>query len=79
MKVEGESSKQFALRYGGETVGLFDTARECAKAYQKHKVLTRAGSYSRTGPRYRVTKDGRVITVEKLLMLARAAALVPSR
>jgi hypothetical protein len=40
--MSGKASKQFVLRYGGETVGLFDTARECANAYQKHRALTRS-------------------------------------
>jgi hypothetical protein len=30
-----ESSKRFVLRYGGETIGLFDTALECAGAHTR--------------------------------------------
>ena len=70
--MSGKASKQFVLRYGGETVGLFDTARECANAYQKHRALTRSNGYSRREPRYRVTLVGERVTVGRLLVLTRA-------
>jgi hypothetical protein len=67
-----ESSKRFVLRYGGETIGLFDTALECASAYQMHRALTRSNGYSRREPRYRVSLAGERVTVGRLLVLARA-------
>jgi hypothetical protein len=70
--MSGTASKQFVLRHGGETIGLFDNARECARAYNEHKAETSAGGYSRNGPRYRVTVDGERITVRRLLILARS-------
>jgi hypothetical protein len=70
--MSGKASKQFVLRYGGETIGLFDTARECAHAYNEHKAETSAGGYFRNGPRYRVTVDGERVTVRRLLILARS-------
>src|ERR1700722_13805419 len=74
-RMSGKASKQFVLRYGGETVGLFDTARECANAYQKHRALTRSNGYSRREPRYRVTLVGERVTVGRLLVLARGKAV----
>jgi hypothetical protein len=50
---------------------LFDTARECAHAYHKHRTLTRSTGYSRREPRYRVTLAGDRVTVGRLLALAK--------
>jgi hypothetical protein len=69
---EGKPVKLFVLRYGGETIGLFDTAQECADAYEKHRALSRPSGYSKRGPRYRVILAGERVTVGRLLSLARA-------
>jgi hypothetical protein len=64
-------SKQFVLRYAGETIGLFATARECANAYNEHRTLTRPNGFSKREPRYRVTLAGERVTVGRLLVLAK--------
>jgi hypothetical protein len=74
--MSGKASKQFVLRYGGETIGLFDTARASANAYQKHRTLTRPNGFSKHEPRYRVTLAGDRVTVGRLLVLARAKPLI---
>ena len=74
---KGKPSKSFALRFGGETIGLYDSARECADAYNTHRALSRPNGYSRREPRYRVLLAGERITVNRLFNLARAEKYQP--